>query len=235
MLPDIRKVKSIFPECFIYYKPRDVVSGDFYWFDQIGTKKIAAAVDCTGHGVPGAFMSLIGTSLLNDIIKVKRILDPGEILDQMHEGVKRNLQQNENNNQEGMDMAICIYDTETKVLEFAGANNPVLLVSDQQMNYITGDRMSIGGCLPDERQIYKTNTLILDKLTNCYLYTDGYHDQFGGSQQKKFMSKKFREVLFRGHALSFDEQAKLMDSIYTYWKGRGPQIDDVLVIGLKLD
>jgi serine phosphatase RsbU (regulator of sigma subunit) len=232
MLPALSKVKGIFPESFIYFKPRDIISGDFYWFSKIGNKKIVAAIDCTGHGVPGAFMSLIANTLLNDLVNVRNILEPSFILQGLHQGVVQALQQHKNQNRDGMDISICVFDEQTKELKFAGANNPMYLISEKESLLIAGDRMTLGGASEGR---FTTHTFTITEPTSCYLYTDGYPDQFGGPKQKKFLSKRFRELLLDIHQKPFMDQHKWLDTTFHQWKGGGSQIDDVLVIGVKFE
>ncbi len=232
MLPVTSKIKGIFPDSFVYFKPKDIISGDFYWFSKIGSKKVVAAIDCTGHGVPGAFMSLIANTLLNDLVNVKHILDPAHILGGLHQGIVQALQQHKTKNRDGMDISICVFDNETKQLQFAGANNPVLLVSETACRIMAGDRMNLGGTTEVS---FTTHTVSITEPTACYLYTDGFSDQFGGPRQKKFLSKRFRELLVSIYQKPFQEQYQWLDSTFHHWKGSGAQIDDVLVIGLKLE
>lgn len=239
ILPSEDLIKSALPNSFIYFKPRDVVSGDFYWFyefkDANEEKIVIAAIDCTGHGVPGALMSMIGNGLLNDIVKVRKILDPGLILNELHKGVRIALNQDHTDIRDGMDMALCVIDQTNAKLQFAGAMNSIFYIQDNTLNEIKGNRKSIGGTQSEEVRVFSTNTIAIDKTTSFYICSDGYFHQFGGEFNKKFSTKKFKELLLEIHSLEMSEQkTKLQDTMDT-WIGQSNQIDDMLVIGVKIE
>ncbi|MBI9066914.1 MAG: tetratricopeptide repeat protein [Salinivirgaceae bacterium] len=257
LLPKPEQLKDYIEDSFILFKPRDIVSGDFYWFREIDSKSnifkifgmhrrddskaengttkkfVISAVDCTGHGVPGAFMSMIGFNLLDEITN-KGINRPDLILEELHRGVRFTLKQRETNNQDGMDMAICVIDTDAKKVEFAGAKNPLVYIQDGEVFQIKGDKNGIGG-KSDEHK-FELHTIDVSKPTWFYLFSDGFIDQFGGDNGRKFMIKKFRELLFQIHDLPMAEQKIFLDKTLKDWVGtKYNQIDDVLVIGFKLD
>lgn len=242
ILPDIAKVKDVLPHSFIYYKPRDIVSGDFYYFttlQEASTKIILAAVDCTGHGVPGAFMSMIGDAMLNQIINIQRVTSPDIILNELHRGIRLMLKQQEGENRDGMDMSICTIDLEAKIIEFAGARNPLYLIQEveneqAELVEIKADKISIGGYQHEDTRIFSKSIIHLDKPTTFYLSSDGYKDQFGNSESKKFSPRRFREMLINIHTLPMDEQHRILADTFERWKGEEAQIDDVLVIGVKI-
>jgi PAS domain S-box-containing protein len=246
MLPSEEKIRSMLPESFVLFRPRDIVSGDFYWLsvltdDHGKTEKvIIAAVDCTGHGVSGAFMSLLGINLLNEIVNVRSITQPDLILNELHKGIRQTLRQDETNTNDGMDMALCAIDLENSILEFAGAQNPLFYVQNGQAHFIKGDVMPIGGQQRETERLFTKHTIKLaDEQglripTAFYLYSDGYHDQFGEENSKKFGSRKLREFLFQIHHQSALAQKHLLQQTFEQWKGSTNQIDDVLVIGARI-
>ncbi|TAE03234.1 MAG: hypothetical protein EAZ97_01745 [Bacteroidetes bacterium] len=238
LLPQPNALKEYLPESFILLRPRDIVSGDFYWFKEIKneeglkSKFIMAAVDCTGHGVPGAFMSLVADSLLNQIILFQEIYSPDEILNHLHNGVRTTLRQDASNNRDGMDIALCCIDQEHKKLEFAGAKNPLVYVQNQELKELKADRISIGGL--QERSTYRKQTIGFEQETTCYIFSDGYHDQFGGTENKKFMRKNFNDLLLKVHSLPMENQRITLAQTLDQWIGHRKQLDDILVIGFKL-
>lgn len=225
-------------DCFILFKPRDVVSGDFYWFNELRYGQSGdfsfAAVDCTGHGVPGAFMSMIGLKALSEIT-ARGIHQPGEILSAMHREVQTSLRQKETGNNDGMDVALCTFHSERNRLEFAGAKNPLVLIQNNELRQIKGDIHPIGGSKSPDNLIYKNHIITIDEPTTLYLFSDGYRDQFGGKNNMKFMSKQFSQLLLEIHTLPMEEQKQILEKRFDEWKGTHPQTDDVLVIGLKLE
>lgn len=234
-----QQVKSLLPDSFIFYKPLDIVSGDFYWISQVDSKIIVAVADCTGHGVPGAFMSLIGNTLLNHIVNEKKILDAAAILDKLHEGIIYSLRQaeSEQNNQDGMDLSLCIFDKNSASLQFAGAMNPVYLVHGGEVKTLEPTLKAIGGIERRKKLAgmgFESQTLKVEKGTHVYLTTDGYMDQFGGPEQLKFNLPKFKELLVSLQNKSMHDQKTAMDKALQDWKGSGKQIDDVLVVGFTV-
>jgi CRP-like cAMP-binding protein len=238
ILPNENTIKSALPNSFIYFKPRDVVSGDFYWFyefkDADESKIVIAAIDCTGHGVPGALMSMIGNGLLNDIVKVRKILDPGLILNELHKGVRVALNQEQTDLRDGMDMALCVIDRSSRQLQFAGAMNSIFYIQDDCLNEIKGNRKSIGGTQSEESRIFSTNTIELNRTTSFYICSDGYFHQFGGEFNKKFSTKKFKDLLLEIHPLEMNLQKLKLQETMSDWIGDRNQIDDMLVIGVRV-
>lgn len=237
MLPKQHMMKDLFVDSFIFFKPRDVVSGDFYWFNQVikqNTKKILiSAVDCTGHGVPGAFMSMLGFNLLNDIAK-SGIIEPEKMLDKLNEGVRNSLNQDKTENKDGMDMTLCVIDTADKTIEFSGAQNSLIYVQDQKIYRVRGNKFPIGG-YQFENKFFTKHIIKADKPTYCYMFSDGYTDQFGGKNNKKFMAKNLRELLFEIHQMPMEEQKKILGLVMEEWMGTQQQTDDMLILGFKLD
>ncbi len=239
MLPSISEIQSVFADSFVLFQPRDVVSGDFYWFFQKDELAIMAAVDCTGHGVPGAFMSMIGDSLLKQVVKDKKIYEAGLILKTIHEGVTIQLQQDTTANRDGMDIALVVWNKKTKILQFAGAHNPLFYIKDGVVGEIKGDKKGIGGYTKVMKTLeseFESHNIDLNNAKECtfYLYSDGYQDQFGGAENRKFMSRKFKDLLLSIHTLPFDQQKIMLKNIFEEWKGTENQMDDVLVMGAKI-
>ncbi|WP_291726823.1 tetratricopeptide repeat protein [Bernardetia sp.] len=222
---------------FILFKPRDIVSGDFYWTTEKDDRVVLTAIDCTGHGVPGAFMSLIGNDLLNEIVNIRGITTPHEILNQLHRAVQSTLKQRETENRDGMDMALCVYDKNKNILEFAGAKNPLLYIQEGKIKTIKGNKKPIGGKDFYEADSFTTHTLDLNEAnapTTFYIFSDGYQDQFGGIEGRKFMIKRMRELLQEIHQEPMEEQHKMLDEIIMDWMKNEEQIDDILVMGFKI-
>jgi serine phosphatase RsbU (regulator of sigma subunit) len=237
MLPSFSLIKKHIPEVFVLFKPRDVVSGDFYYFDNQEHINIIAVVDCTGHGVPGAFMSMIGNDILNTIIHDKEILQPNKILYWLDILIRKALKQNENENRDGMDMTICTINTENKEIQYSGAMNPLYYWQENTatLQEIKATKKPIGG------KILNNDEFILHNIsyqsvenTVLYLCTDGFQDQFGGKDNKKFMTKRFKELLLSIAHLPILEQGKILDATITEWIGHRDQTDDITVMGIKI-
>ncbi len=237
ILPSKDLIFSKLKNAFILYKPKDIVSGDFYWFGEKDNYKIIAAVDCTGHGVPGAFMSMIGHNLLNQIVSEKGNYDPGIILQELHKGVQSALKQGQNqvNTNDGMDVSILALNTETNECLWAGAFRSLVIIDkDGKLEKIDGNKYPVGGAQLDSERIFTTQSKTLQKNDSLYMFSDGYADQFGGPKGKKFMVKRFHDNLLSIYKLSINEQYKELESQFNNWKGDFEQVDDVLVIGIKL-
>ena len=233
-LPSRQMLLDLFPENFIIYYPKDIVAGDFYWFGNAGGKHIVVAADCTGHGVSGALMSMLGMSLLNQIVTVDHLSDPAAILDRLHRDVVIALNQDETDSREGMDIIVCVFDQSLKNLEFSGANRPLWVVRGQEILTCSTDKMPVGGLQFEERTPFTSQSIQLYSNDRLYLFTDGYADQFGGEQGKKFMTRKMKEVLVETSSLSAAEQSRQLSKHFHDWKGNLEQVDDVLVIGLQI-
>jgi phosphoserine phosphatase RsbU/P len=223
-----------FHDHFILYNPRDMVSGDFYWFSKKHNKTIVAAVDCTGHGVPGAFMSLIGNGILSQVVNERGFVEPDEVLYELQVGVRKALRQHETDNKDGMDIALCVIDKEAGIMKYAGAKIPLYLFQNGELNVIKPDKISIGGMQEGRR---KFNKVIIDISvpSTFYLCSDGYQDQFGGLYNKKFMVKRFKQLLYDIHNKPMEDQRILLEKNLSEWMGAdNKQVDDVLVIGVKI-
>lgn len=236
MLPSIERMKMVIPNLFVSFKPKDIVSGDFYWFAEKDGKIIISAIDCTGHGVPGAFMSMVGDANLNQIINLDAITRPDIILNKLHLRVRQALKQAETLNRDGMDMAICVIDRYRKIIEIAGAKNPVIYVQNNEVIQLKTDRHPIGGEQKEDQRIFSKQTISLETPATIYLFSDGFQDQFGGPENKKFMIKNLRELLFEIHQKPFDEQKEILDKTFEDWKGDDyKQTDDMLIVGFRVE
>lgn len=235
ILPPEALIKKELPNSFVLYKPKDIVSGDFYWMEKVDNKVFFAAVDCTGHGVPGAFMSIVGYNLLKQIVKEES--DPGKILNKLSRGVKDTLHQGveEDSSKDGMDIALCSYDTQTKVLKYAGAYNPLYLVRGGELIETKADKFPIGGALKDSDSLtYTSHTIQLQTDDTVYIFSDGYADQFGGEKGKKFMVKQFRQLILSIQDKSMEEQKRYLNYIIEQWRGNHEQVDDILIMGMRV-
>lgn len=234
ILPTHASFSSHFDNFFIYFQPRDIVSGDFYWIGSQNGKVIVAAVDCTGHGVPGAFMSMIGNSILNNIVLENGITNPANILDELHKRVQLTLNQKETLNMDGMDASIVSIDYSTNLLEFAGANNPLFYVMGDNHFVVKGDRCAVGGV--DDREFlgFQKHAVGIQKGMKVYLFSDGFQDQIGGAKNKKFMKKNFYNLLYNISKFPLTQQENLLKNTYKNWSGENDALDDVLVLGFEL-
>ncbi|WP_338793937.1 7TM diverse intracellular signaling domain-containing protein [Bernardetia sp. MNP-M8] len=239
MLPSLEEITTVFPNSFVFFEPRDIVSGDFYYFKQVNQKVIIGAIDCTGHGVPGAFMSLIGNDLLNEIVESKSVTKASHILDRLDEGITKVLRQTDTRIRDGMDAAFCVYDLETQVMEYAGARNPLIYIENGELKTIKADRQSIGGNLIKNqfnKKSFTNHTLDFTQKISVYLFTDGFQDQFGGAKDKKYTTKRFRETLLEASKQPFLEQQEFLRLTLKNWMGyTNRQIDDILVFGFEID
>jgi serine phosphatase RsbU (regulator of sigma subunit) len=278
MLPEKSEIVKFLPNFFIFYKPRDIVSGDFYWIHQIENSNksnsnnierqitIIAVADCTGHGVPGAFMSMIGNELLNDIVISRTIISPELILQNLHIGIRHALQQQKSENQDGMDISVVTLHKnsqnpqKTHKIDYAGAMNPFYMVSNeilekenelevgktvaliiekQQNSYfyeVKADKKPVGGKQIEEERIFTKHSFLCKSNTKItiYLFSDGYQDQFGGQDGKKFMVKKFKELLQTISSETIKKQELILAETFEKWKINTKQVDDVLVLGIEI-
>lgn len=235
MLPSNDLLASMSSDFFVLNMPKDIVSGDFYWASSENNFNFYIVADCTGHGVPGAMMSMIGNELLNEIIKNKKIYSPELILEHMHRGVRQTFKQSESISQDGMDMAIVVFDKLNNKLQYAGAMNNLILINNNEVIDVIADKKSVGGKqLEEERFFTKHEFDIIEGNVHFYIFTDGYHDQFGGADFKKFLIKRFKEMIISGYQLPKSEQCENMKSVFFDWILGHVQMDDVLVMGVKL-
>lgn len=229
------QIGKIFPENFILFLPRDIVSGDFYYITQIGNKKICVIADCTGHGVPGGFMSMLGVSFLTQIISETSDIHASTILNKLRQQVITALHQTSEigGSKDGMDLALYIFDEQTMTVEFAGANNPLILISNGELNHIKGDKMPIGIHMRSDMSFTDVE-IPVKKGDVLYTFSDGYADQFGGDDARKFMIKNLKELLLQIHQKPMDEQRAILEATLIRWHGNSPRIDDVVVMGVRV-
>lgn len=234
MLPFAERIAHVVPDYFILFRPKDIVSGDFYWFLESDEKTYLAVVDCTGHGVPGAFMSLIGGQLLDHIVNENKLASPELILNELHKRIRTVLNQDKNQNDDGMDIALCIIDKENKQLDFAGAKSPLCYIKDDKLIEIKGNKKPVGGPQKEAERLFTKHTVKIDTTTTFYLFSDGYQDQFGGENRKKYMNKRFRDFLLSINEFPMWEQQVKLDVELENWKGASAQTDDILVAGFRI-
>jgi PAS domain S-box-containing protein len=235
ILPDTDLINKVLPESFILYKAKDVVSGDFPWFVQMGDDIYLAAVDCTGHGVPGALISLIGYFLLNDIVKSRKISTPGLILDQLDEAVTKTLRQDtaDSKTKDGMDIALCKINLKTNTVEYAGAHRPLYYMTAEGLTEIKGDKFPIGGGIYKNQTNFANTVLNVKKGESIFFCSDGFPDQFGGTDNTKFGPRRIREIISNNYNTKLNEVCTIFDHEWEAWKGQTKQTDDVLMIGVK--
>ncbi|MEO6883653.1 MAG: PAS domain S-box protein [Bacteroidia bacterium] len=250
---DINGLKKIIPDSFIFYKPKDIVSGDFFWYKSLRTslseqaKKqmgisqdsnlvVMAAVDCTGHGVPGAFMSIISNILLNQTVKNPDINTPADVLHFLQIELFRTFNQNKKitPRQDGMDLAFCAIDFEKMELLFSGANNPLLIVRNQEVIEIKPDKQAITAAIELPEKSFENHTFQLQKNDCVYIFTDGYCDQFGGEKGKKFKLSQFKQMLLSAENKPMEQQKIIFEKTFETWKGNLDQVDDVLIMGVRV-
>ncbi len=235
ILPQLEQIDESFHEYFILHQPKRHISGDFYWAYCNGTKKIVAVGDCTGHGVSGALMHMLGNAYLNEIVAGNKYKTASDILEQLREHIMHSLNQTgeSDETQDGMDIALCIIDSENKKLEYAGANNPLYIIRDKELTEFRGDRMPVGIHINFSKP-YTNNIINLESKDQIYLFSDGYADQFGGPRGKKFRYKQFKELLIENSHEPMNIQKEILNNVHDKWRGQLEQIDDILVFGLKI-
>jgi serine phosphatase RsbU (regulator of sigma subunit) len=219
-------------EHFILFKPKDIVSGDFYWFYKNESSLFYVTADSTGHGVPGSFMSMLGINLLNQIVIERGVTSPGEILNVLRDGITRSLKTDDGYSKDGMDAVVCKINFETKTLEYAAANNPVYVVRKNELIVLPSQKMPVG--YSDNIDPFNTNQFVLDHHDCIYTITDGYADQFGGEKGKKFKYKQLKELLVSINQESLSHQSQMLNQIFEDWKGDLEQVDDVCIIGIRV-
>ena len=234
ILPPDERIREMLPQSFVLYRPKDIVSGDFYWIDEVNGKVVLAAVDCTGHGVPGAFMSLVGYNGLNQSIKERGLTRPSEILRDLNRIAYDTLHKDRDKFlvRDGMDLALCTLDRARGVLEYAGANCPLYLVRNGELHQYAPDKMAIGGAELNGRA-FTDHRIRLETGDMVYLFSDGYPDQFGGEKGKKFLYRRFRELLVSISHEPMERQRALLQDALQHWRGGHDQVDDILVIGMR--
>ena len=234
ILPPERRIRELLPEAFVYYRPKDIVSGDFYWMEQVGDRVLFAAVDCTGHGVPGAFMSLVGHNGLNQAAKERGLSRPSEVLKELNRIAYEALHKDREQHliRDGMDLALCSYDRERRILDYAGANSPLYVVREGATQAYAPNKTAVGS-FDLNGSAFAEHRVELRPGDMVYVFSDGYADQFGGPKGKKFMYRRFRELLGEISAQPMDRQRRMLHDAFNAWRGAHEQVDDILVIGMR--
>ena len=234
VLPKTSDLKLLETESFVFFKPRDVVSGDFWYIEKLNSDKVIIAVaDCTGHGVPGAFLTMLGYNTLQYLINAVKIVNPSDILNELRKKIISILSDGRKNFRDGMDMAICSYNKKNLTIDYAGANRPLIIIRNNEIIQYKPDKMPIG--LYHKEKPYTCNTIQLQKNDIVYMYSDGYTDQFGGSDNRKLTSNRFKEVLLKIHTKTLENQKEILAEFFNKWKIDNNQTDDVIVLGFKVE
>jgi serine phosphatase RsbU (regulator of sigma subunit) len=236
ILPPDEQIRRLLRDSFVLYRPKDIVSGDFYWLTEKDNWVMIAAVDCTGHGVPGAFMSIVGHNNLNYAVNVKGARIAGDILDQLNLGVIETLRQQSGDGtiRDGMDLALCCFDFDNKKLFYAGANNPLVLIRNNEAIQFEPTRAPIGAYEGAEGVLFQNNEITFENGDCFYIFSDGYADQFGGPRNKKFFKSRLIELLTSISQLPMEAQKAQLEKSFDEWRGAQEQVDDILVIGVKV-
>lgn len=236
VMPSMAEIQTAIPDCFVFYRPKEIVSGDFFWYGKNGDEAFIAAVDCTGHGVPGAFMSMIGNDHLNQIVNVEKRTKPDEILNRLHHEIQVTLKQKHGvtDNHDGMDIALCAFNREKKRLLFSSANRYLYQIRDGELTETKGDHFNIGGIMHEDVRKYSLHSIDLQEGDVFYIFSDGVSDQFGGENSKKFGYKRLKNLLLELHTKPMDEQKALFENQMVDWMGENDQIDDFLLIGIRI-
>ena len=235
-IPKKEELDSFLNDYDLFFKPKDVVSGDFYWAEKTSEFSLIAVGDCTGHGVPGAFMSFMGYNLLNETINEKPKGNPAELLNSLNRKVLDSLKQHDTNTSAkyGMDIALMAVNKNKKSLEFSGAHNSLMIFRGNEHFQLKADRLSVGSSVREDITTFTNHVFELQKGDMLYLYTDGYPDQTGGPDNKKFFANPFRDLLQSISKMDQEQQAKVLEETYMKWKGAKSQIDDVMVVGIRI-
>ena len=239
LIPTEQQFFRVIPDSFIFYMPKDIVSGDFYWVNETENKIFVAAIDCTGHGVPGAFMSIIGIELLRNITNVMGLNDAAEILNLLDKGVhdtfSKGSEETSARVKDGMDVSFCVIDKEHNTLQFAGAFSNLFLIRNSKIIEIKGDRYTIGVGAEPDKPLFNSHFIPVEPDDMIYMFTDGFVDQFGGPDGKKYKYRRFRQLLLYIHKLPLQEQKEQLGKSINDWMGELEQVDDILIIGIKPD
>lgn len=234
MLPSEEYFRKHFPESFIFFKPKDIISGDFYWIGERGDRIFVVAADCTGHGVPGALMSMIGLEIIEKAIVENNIETPSVILGALNEGLEKTFSREKNIGtiiRDGMDAGLCVVDKKSRKIIFAGAFFPLYLFRNNSLTQINGDKIIIG--MNPGRIPYTDHEIDIQEDDMVYLFSDGYADQFGGNESRKFMYRRLRYLLLNIHEFDVKDQKSILDENLKAWMGANPQVDDMMIIGFK--
>ena len=235
ILPLKKEIEKTFPQSFVFFRPKEVVSGDFYWYFSKGSKHYMAAVDCTGHGVPGALISILGYNSLNQAINEYNLIHPSDILNFLNKSVGSVFNHSERSTvRDGMDISLCCVDYTSMTVEYAGAFNPLYYFSKGVFKKIKGNRFPVGAYHGEETKEFRNHEINISPGDVFYIFTDGFADQFGGPKEKKFKQRKFVELLLENFDIPMHEQESLLRKTILQWQGNNEQVDDMLVIGFRI-
>ncbi|MBL7918511.1 MAG: SpoIIE family protein phosphatase, partial [Bacteroidia bacterium] len=236
VFPLTNELNNYFCESFVLFRPKDIVSGDFYWFEETNNLTYLIVGDSTGHGVPGAFMSILGHNLLNQIILEEKISSPAEILSTLDNRVTKSLNKKGSKEEynDGMDIGVCVIDKKSKKLYYSGANRPLIIKRGNEIFELKQNKFAIGGINTKDTKIFTQHEMDYFENDIFYLFSDGYYDQFGGPKGKKFKFKQLQEVLLTNANKSMEDQQKILNETFDAWKGNLEQVDDVCIIGIRL-
>lgn len=238
ILGDQQRISSWFSSAFILFKPKDIVSGDFYWLyaDEEQDIKVLIAGDCTGHGVPAALMTVLGNSILTDLVEHKRIYQPDKLLSELDSAITKALKKNSNVDEVNDGMDVSVITIENGILYFSAAKNPLIKIRDGEIEQIKGSKFTIGGSAYDlDQKAFTKHGMDIKPGDRFYIYSDGFQDQFGGPKEKKFMTKRFRNLLLKSGEKGLQNQKQILDEEFISWMGDNEQTDDVLIIGIEID
>lgn len=236
ILPPEQMWNTLLPQSFVFYKPKDILSGDFYWIEQKGDLIFVAAADCTGHGVPGALISIVNYNLLNKAVLEKDLNNPADILNYVNQQLTVALHQTfqESSVKDGMDISLCVINTKTLELNYSGANNPIYILQNKELTQHNADKFPVGAFVDEQVPSFTSKQIQLQKNDLIYLFSDGYADQFGGEKGKKFKYKQLKDILVEYQDLPLNKQRSILEERFINWKGKLEQVDDVLVIGIRV-
>jgi serine phosphatase RsbU (regulator of sigma subunit) len=232
ILPSSDYVNKTLPNSFVLYKPKDIVAGDFYWIKKVNDNIVYATADCTGHGVPGAMVSVVCSNSLNQSIKELKTANPAEILEMTRTLVKESFKSKDDNVKDGMDITLCSINYLQNTIQFTGANNPLYIIRNKQIIEVKGDKQPVGNHIKEVP--FTVHTMQLEKNDVVYTFSDGYVDQFGGEKGKKFMRKRFKALLLKISNKPMQEQKSILNNTFETWRGELEQVDDVCVIGIRV-
>ena len=233
ILPSLKIIEQHLSDSFIIFKPKDIVAGDFYWIEEEGNKIYFTAADCTGHGVPGAIISVLCSNALSKSVKELKISTPSEILDNTVELLEANFAHSEEEVMDGMDLALCCLDKNSGILEYAGANCPLYYIRNNELTEIKPDKQPVGKRI--DRHPFTNHRLKIQPEDIIYIFSDGYADQFGGPSRKKFKYRQFKETLVANHKKSMSDQKKILEETIMKWQGDLEQVDDICIMGIRFN
>jgi len=234
-LPKEETIRKYIPDFFIFFQPRDVVSGDFYFVEEVAGKVVVGAIDCTGHGVSGAFMTMLGNDILHNLVDNQLMTSPDLLLNELHKGVRQALKQHETENRDGMDAALLMIDQENKKVVYAGAKNPLIYIQNNELHIVKADKTPIGGEQREQERVFSKTVIDVALPTTFYLFSDGFQDQFGGEHNKKFSIARMKDLFLQIHEKPLPAQKEIIAQTFKNWhtQANEKQIDDVLIMGIR--